>query len=89
MDLTNLKPVNLEIKVLGTGCKKCKTLEETTKKAVEELELNASIEKVEDIQKIMAYGIMQTPGLVINEKVVFSGRLPKLKELKEIIENNA
>lgn len=79
----------MEIKVLGTGCAKCKTLEKLVKDVVAELGLNATVEKVEDIQKIMRYGIMSTPGLVINEKVIFSGRLPKSSELKEILTQNS
>lgn len=85
MDYKNLTPVDIDIKVLGTGCSKCKTLEQATRKAVEELKLNAAIEKVEDIQKIMEYGIMRTPGLVINGKVVLSGQVPKMNALKELI----
>ncbi|MDX2430413.1 MAG: thioredoxin family protein [Bacteroides sp.] len=78
----------MEIKVLGTGCAKCKSLEKVTRKAVEELNLDASVEKVEDIQKIMEYAVMRTPALVINEKVVMSGKLPKVSELKELLTNN-
>ncbi len=78
----------MEIKVLGTGCAKCKSLEKVTRKAVEELKLDASVEKVEDIQKIMEYAVMRTPALVINEKVVLSGQLPKISELKELLNNN-
>ena len=78
----------MEIKVLGTGCAKCKTLEKVTRQAVEELNLNAAVEKIEDIQKIMEYGIMRTPGLVINGKVVLSGQVPKTSELKEILTKN-
>ncbi len=78
----------MDIKVLGSGCSKCKTLEKLTKEAVAELGLDATIEKVEDIQKIMEYGIMMTPGLVINGEVVISGKLPKPKELKEILTKN-
>ena len=88
MDLQNLKPVEMEIKVLGTGCKKCKTLEQTTRQAVEELGVNAAIEKVEDIQKIMEYGVMQTPGLVVNGKVVLTGKVPKVAEVKLLITEN-
>ena len=88
MEFDNLKPAGMEIKVLGTGCTKCKTLESVTRQAADELQLNATIEKVEDIQKIMAYGIMRTPGLVINDKVVLSGQVPKVKELKEILTQN-
>ena len=88
MDIDNLKIVKMEIKILGTGCTKCKSLEAITRQAVAELNLNAAIEKIEDIQKIMEYGIMHTPGLVINGKVVLSGRLPKISELKDIITQN-
>ncbi len=75
----------MEIKILGTGCAKCKQLEVRTRKAIEELNMDATIEKVEDIQKIMEYAIMQTPGLVINEEVVLSGQLPRVSELKIIL----
>ncbi len=78
----------MEIKILGTGCARCKSLENATRQAVDELKLSASIEKVEDIQKIMEYGIMRTPGLVINGKVVLSGQVPKVNELKEILTQN-
>jgi len=75
----------MEIKVLGPGCPKCKTLEETTQKAVEELGVDANVSKVDDIVQIMNYGVMRTPGLVINEKVIFSGKVPNVNEMKEII----
>jgi len=78
----------MEIKVLGTGCANCKTLEKSVFNALAEMDFTANVEKVEDITKIMAYGIMRTPALVINEKVVFYGRVPSVKELKEIIEQN-
>lgn len=75
----------MEIKVLGTGCSNCKKLEAHTLKAVEELNLNISIEKVEDIMKIMEYSVMRTPALVINEEVVLSGIIPKVSEIKDLI----
>ena len=78
----------MEIKVLGTGCARCRTLEKVTKIAVEELNLDASVEKVEDIQKIMEYAVMRTPALVINEKVVLSGQVPGVSELKNLLTNN-
>lgn len=78
----------MKIKVLGTGCAKCKSLEKVTLKAVDELNLDASVEKVEDIQKIMEYAVMRTPALVIDEKVVLSGQVPKVSALKEILTHN-
>lgn len=78
----------MNIKVLGTGCARCKSLEKITRKAVEELNLDAHVEKVEDIQKIMEYAVMRTPALVINETVVLSGQVPKLSALKELLSNN-
>jgi len=75
----------MEIKILGTGCPKCKTLEKITRDAVSELGVTAEITKEEDIVNIMNYGIMHTPGLVINGKVVLSGRVPSVNEIKEII----
>jgi small redox-active disulfide protein 2 len=79
----------MDIKVLGTGCARCKTLETATRQAVAELSLDAVIEKIEDIQKIMLFGIMSTPGLVVNNKVVLSGQVPKVSELKEILIKNS
>jgi len=78
----------MEIKILGTGCPKCKTLEKMVVNALAELGLTADVSKVEDIVKIIGYGIMHTPGLVINGKVVLSGRLPSQSEVKELITKN-
>ena len=75
----------MEIKILGTGCPKCKTLEKITREVVNEMGITAEISKEEDIVKIMSYGIIHTPGLVINGKVVISGRVPSSKEVKEIL----
>ena len=74
-----------DIKILGTGCPKCKQLEEAVRKTVTDNSVEADISKVEDIVDIMGYGIMRTPGLVIDGKVVLSGRLPSTNELKELI----
>ena len=79
----------MEIKVLGTGCAKCKSLEKVTRKAVDELNLDATVTKVEDIQKIMEYSVMRTPALVVDETVVLSGQLPKVSELKELLTNHS
>ena len=78
----------MEIKILGTGCPNCKTLEKNVISALAELNIQANVEKVEDIVKIMSYGIMRTPGLVIDEKVVLSGKLPSMNELKELLTNH-
>jgi len=78
----------MEIKVLGTGCARCRSLEKITQKAVEELNLNVPVEKVEDIQKIMEFAVMRTPALVINDKVVLSGQVPKVAEIKKLLINN-
>ena len=78
----------MDIKVLGTGCQKCKMLEKLTNKMVEELGIEATVSKEEDMFKIMQYGVMRTPGIVINEKVVHSGSLPSRKELQEILISN-
>ena len=75
----------MEIKILGTGCSKCNILEKATRETVDELGISANISKEEDILRIMEYGIMRTPGLVINEKVVLSGRVPTSKELKKLL----
>jgi small redox-active disulfide protein 2 len=73
------------IQVLGTECAKCKTLHETVKKAVEETGVDALVEKIEDIQKIMAFEILMMPGLVIDGQVKTAGRLPNLEEVKKLI----
>lgn len=79
----------MEIKVLGSGCARCKSLEKVTRKAVEELNLDASVDKVEDIQKIMEYAVLRTPALVIDERVVLSGQVPSVSQLKELLTNNS
>lgn len=78
----------MEIKILGTGCPKCKQLEKAVMNSLAELDIEANVSKVEDIMKIMEYGIMHTPGLVINEKAVLSGRLPSQNELKQLLTQN-
>lgn len=75
----------MEIKILGTGCPKCKSLEQMTREVVEELKIDAVVTKEEDILKIMSYGVMSTPGLVVDEKVVLSGRLPSKNEIIKLV----
>jgi len=77
----------MEIKILGPGCPKCKTLEKMTREVVEKNGIEATVTKVEDIVAIMNYGVMSTPALVINEKVVLKGRLPSAEELKRLLIN--
>lgn len=73
------------IKVLGPGCNNCKTLERVTKEAVAELGIEATIEKVEDYAAIAGYGVMSTPALVIDEKVVVAGRVPTPAHVRELL----
>lgn len=75
----------MEIKVLGTGCAKCKSLEKATKEAVEKTGVNATVTKVEDIVEIMQFGVMTTPALVINGKVVVKGKVPSVDEISKLI----
>ena len=75
----------MEIKILGTGCSNCKNLEKATREVVAELNLDATVVKEEDIVKIMSYGIMRTPALVLDEKVLFYGRVPSVNEIKEML----
>lgn len=76
----------MNIKVLGSGCANCKKLESIAKNAVKELGLDTNVDYITDMAKIMEYGVMRTPALVIDEKVVLQGRIPNVKEMKEIIE---
>jgi len=75
----------MNIKILGTGCPNCQRLEANTKKALEELKIEAKIEKVTEIQDIMSYGVMGTPALVVDEKVEVTGRIPDVEEIKTIL----
>jgi small redox-active disulfide protein 2 len=75
----------MEIKVLGSGCLKCKALEKVIRDVVEENGLQADITKVEDIMDIMAYGVMVTPAMVVDGKVMVKGRVPSSKEILDIL----
>jgi len=77
----------MEIKILGPGCPKCKILEKLTREVVEQSGIEATVTKVEDIVAIMNYGVMTTPALVVNEKVVLKGRVPSAEELKKLLIN--
>jgi len=75
----------MKIKVLGPGCARCHQLEQIAEEVVKELGINAEVEDVKDIKKIMEYPILTTPGLVIDEKLVCSGRVPSKAELTTYI----
>ena len=75
----------MKIKVLGPGCARCQQLERTTKEVVKELGIDAEVEEIKDMKKIMEYPILTTPGLVIDEKLVCSGRVPTKAEVTTFI----
>ena len=75
----------MHIKILGPGCKNCVNLEKEARAAVEHLGLDATVEKVTDAAEIAGYGIMRTPGLVVDEQVVLSGRVAKPAEIAQLL----
>ena len=75
----------MEIKILGPGCPKCKTLDKITREVVEKNGLSATVTKVEDIMEIMKYGVMSTPALVVDGKVVVKGRVPSAEEIRQLL----
>lgn len=75
----------MNIKILGTGCANCKKLETNVRRAVEELGIDVSIEKVTDFKKIVEYGVMQTPALVIDEQVKTAGKVSTVEEIKKYL----
>jgi small redox-active disulfide protein 2 len=75
----------MEIKVLGTGCTKCKTLYKATEEAIKEASIDANLTKVEDIVEIMKHGVMTTPALVVDGKVVLKGKVPSVKDIIKLL----
>ncbi len=73
------------IKILGSGCSKCKKLEANAKEAVQELGIDATVEKIEDFKEIMAFGVMKTPALVVDEQVKVVGRVLSVKDIKKYL----
>ena len=76
----------MKIQILGTGCSKCKKLEENARKAVNELRVDCEIEKVTDLDQIMEYGIMMTPGFAIDKNVKSSGKILTPEQIKDFIQ---
>jgi len=74
-----------KVKILGSGCAKCNQLADAVKDVISREGINAVVEKVEDIQQIMAYNVMSTPALVVDEKVLCKGRIPSYDEIKELL----
>lgn len=79
----------MEIKILGSGCAKCDTLEQTTRKAVETLGLDATIEHVTDFAQIMSFGVMTTPALVVDGQVKVAGRVPSVEDVAKLLQSSA
>lgn len=75
----------MDIKILGTGCAKCKKLEQLTIEAVKDMGLTANVSKVEDIVEIMDYGVMSTPALVVDGKVVVKGKVPSVSDIIKLL----
>jgi small redox-active disulfide protein 2 len=75
----------MKIEILGTGCAKCHKLDELVRATVKEAGVSADISNVEDIKKIITYGVMTTPALVIDGKVKVAGKIPSLAEIKQLI----
>ncbi len=75
----------MDIKILGTGCAKCRAVEKEVREVVAELGVDADIEDVKDMARIMTYKVMMTPGLVIDGKVVSSGHVPSKSDVRKMI----
>ena len=75
----------MEIKILGTGCSKCEKLEKNLDKVLKELNIDATIEKVDDLIELVSYGVMSTPGFVVNDEVKSVGKALSVKEIKKIL----
>ena len=75
----------MKVQILGTGCPKCTQLAENTKVALEELGIDGEIEKVTNINEIMAFGVMMTPGLAVDGEVKVVGKVPSVSEIKEYL----
>jgi small redox-active disulfide protein 2 len=79
---------SMNIKILGTGCTRCRQLEKTTREVVKELGVDANVEEVKNMRQIMSYNILTTPALVINEQVISSGKVLSKAEVTQFIINS-
>jgi small redox-active disulfide protein 2 len=79
----------MKLQILGTGCSRCKTLTARVEEVVATLGAAATIEKVENIEEIVKFGVMSTPALALDGKVLFSGRVPTVREIGELINTNS
>ena len=77
----------MTVKVLGPGCNNCQTLARRTQEVLAELHLDAELNKVEDLDSMMSYGLMRTPGLVIDEVLVWQGGVPTREKIKELLQS--
>jgi small redox-active disulfide protein 2 len=75
----------MHVKILGPGCRNCRNLEKHTREALDALALDATVEKVTDYGQIAGYGVMKTPGLVVDERLVVSGRVPSAEEIRGLL----
>ena len=75
----------MKLQVLGTGCSRCKTLTSRVEEAITELKIEAEIEKIENIEEIVKFGVMSTPALALDGIVLFTGRVPTVREIGEVI----
>jgi small redox-active disulfide protein 2 len=80
--------MNKVIKILGTGCPKCKQTTAIVEEVVKENNITATLEKVEDIMEIMKYNVLSTPAIVIDDEITIKGRVPSKKEIEELLKNH-
>ncbi len=78
----------MNIKVLGPGCMNCKTLEKRTTEAIKDLNIQAEVEKVTEMQQITSYGIMLTPGLIVDGKIEVQGKVPTVEQIRDILKKH-
>jgi small redox-active disulfide protein 2 len=79
------KEATVHVKILGPGCANCRRLEARTREALDTLEVSATVEKVTEVAEIAGYGVLRTPGLVVDDKLLLSGRVPTTREIGELL----